>query len=225
MHAAEEADRRDDQVRQIVAIHQRIKAERQAKGTKEGGNGRKRQAPSHLDDSNTGEGNQTKGHPEFLSGDNNLFFVFRRGRRNGRTKCNIEAVIRRHTYSTYVDERSVHRFYTNIALKLRQIKSLMIPSTTSLIGFSRETIWPIGQISLLVKIGDEEHSTYAWMNFMVIRSPTATDQRNNRQNGYKKNPCRTIHGTWNVKIPGKRMNGNHTKQQSHPDKMCNDLWT
>ncbi|GJR74409.1 hypothetical protein Tco_0086774 [Tanacetum coccineum] len=31
----EEADRRDDQVRQIVAIHQRIKAERQAKGTKE----------------------------------------------------------------------------------------------------------------------------------------------------------------------------------------------
>ncbi|GJU92896.1 hypothetical protein Tco_1317652 [Tanacetum coccineum] len=37
-----ETDRRDDQVRQIVAIHQRIKAERQAKGTKEGGNGRKR---------------------------------------------------------------------------------------------------------------------------------------------------------------------------------------
>ncbi|GJR46179.1 hypothetical protein Tco_1314282 [Tanacetum coccineum] len=37
-----ETDRRDDQVRQIVAIHQRIKAERQAKGIKEGGNGRKR---------------------------------------------------------------------------------------------------------------------------------------------------------------------------------------
>ncbi|GKA41392.1 reverse transcriptase domain-containing protein [Tanacetum coccineum] len=39
-------------------------------------------------------------------------------------------------------------------------------------GFSGETIWPIGQISLLVKIGDEEHSTSAWMNFMVIRSPS-----------------------------------------------------
>ncbi|GKB82581.1 hypothetical protein Tco_0949476 [Tanacetum coccineum] len=37
---------------------------------------------------------------------------------------------------------------------------------------SGETIWPIGQISLLVKIGDEEHSTSAWMNFMVIRSPS-----------------------------------------------------
>ncbi|GKC47183.1 hypothetical protein Tco_1064905 [Tanacetum coccineum] len=37
---------------------------------------------------------------------------------------------------------------------------------------SGETIWPIGHISLLVKIGDEEHSTSAWMNFMVIRSPS-----------------------------------------------------
>ncbi|GJU79421.1 reverse transcriptase domain-containing protein [Tanacetum coccineum] len=33
-----------------------------------------------------------------------------------------------------------------------------------------EIIWPIGQIQLLVKIGDEEHSTSAWMNFMVVRS-------------------------------------------------------
>ncbi|GKF79467.1 hypothetical protein Tco_0235035, partial [Tanacetum coccineum] len=28
------------------------------------------------------------------------------------------------------------------------------------------------QISLLVKIGDKEHSTSAWMNFMVVRSPS-----------------------------------------------------
>ncbi|GJZ78691.1 reverse transcriptase domain-containing protein [Tanacetum coccineum] len=28
------------------------------------------------------------------------------------------------------------------------------------------------EISLLVKIGDEEHSTSAWMNFMVVRSPS-----------------------------------------------------
>nr|GFA77601.1 reverse transcriptase domain-containing protein [Tanacetum cinerariifolium] len=37
--------------------------------------------------------------------------------------------------------------------------------------FSKEIIWPLGQILLLVKIGDEEHSMFAWMNFMVIRSP------------------------------------------------------
>ncbi|GKF02512.1 hypothetical protein Tco_0029435, partial [Tanacetum coccineum] len=48
----------------------------------------------------------------------------------------------------------------------------MTPATTHLIGFSGETIWPLGQIALLVKIGDEVHSTSAWMNFMVIRSPS-----------------------------------------------------
>ncbi|GJT82053.1 reverse transcriptase domain-containing protein [Tanacetum coccineum] len=48
----------------------------------------------------------------------------------------------------------------------------MVPATTHLIGFSGETIWPLGQIALLVKIGDEVHSTSAWMNFMIIRSPS-----------------------------------------------------
>ncbi|GJZ89875.1 reverse transcriptase domain-containing protein [Tanacetum coccineum] len=48
----------------------------------------------------------------------------------------------------------------------------MILATTPLVGFSGEIIWPLGQISLLVKIGDEEHSTSAWMNFMVVRSPS-----------------------------------------------------
>ncbi|GKE67561.1 hypothetical protein Tco_1521722 [Tanacetum coccineum] len=47
-----------------------------------------------------------------------------------------------------------------------------MPATTPLIGFSGEIIWPIGQIQLLVKIGDEEHSTSAWMNFVVVRSPS-----------------------------------------------------
>nr|GEZ81377.1 reverse transcriptase domain-containing protein [Tanacetum cinerariifolium] len=35
-----------------------------------------------------------------------------------------------------------------------------------------EIIWPIGQIQWLVKIGDEEHFTLAWMNFVVVRSPS-----------------------------------------------------
>ncbi|GJR73863.1 hypothetical protein Tco_0086228 [Tanacetum coccineum] len=66
-----DSNRRDDQVRQIVAIHQRLKAERQAKGR----NGQKRQAPSHLDDSTMGEGSKAKGHPEFLSEDTITFPV------------------------------------------------------------------------------------------------------------------------------------------------------
>nr|GEZ48533.1 reverse transcriptase domain-containing protein [Tanacetum cinerariifolium] len=53
-----------------------------------------------------------------------------------------------------------------------EVRSHMIPVTTPLVGFSREIIWPLRKISLLVKIGDEEHSTSAWMNFMVVRSPS-----------------------------------------------------
>nr|GEY91575.1 reverse transcriptase domain-containing protein [Tanacetum cinerariifolium] len=53
-----------------------------------------------------------------------------------------------------------------------EVRSHMIPVTTPLVGFSREIIWPLRNISLLVKIGDEEHSTSAWMNFMVVRSPS-----------------------------------------------------
>ncbi|GKA52268.1 reverse transcriptase domain-containing protein [Tanacetum coccineum] len=51
-----------------------------------------------------------------------------------------------------------------------EIKSQMVPETTSLTGFSGETIWPLGQLRLLVTIGDAEHSIKAWMNFMIVRS-------------------------------------------------------
>ncbi|GJZ14995.1 reverse transcriptase domain-containing protein [Tanacetum coccineum] len=53
-----------------------------------------------------------------------------------------------------------------------EVKNQMVPATTPLVGFSGEIIWPLRQISLLVKICDEEHSTSAWMNFMVVRSPS-----------------------------------------------------
>nr|GEY08609.1 reverse transcriptase domain-containing protein [Tanacetum cinerariifolium] len=49
-------------------------------------------------------------------------------------------------------------------------KSQMVPATTSLTGFSGETIWPLGQLRLLVIIGDATHSTKAWMNFMIVKS-------------------------------------------------------
>ncbi|GJV86360.1 reverse transcriptase domain-containing protein [Tanacetum coccineum] len=87
----------------------------------------------------------------------------------------IEAEIGGHfVHQIYVDRgASSEVLYEHYFVRLRpEIRSQMIPATTSLIGFSGETIWPIGQISLLVKIGDEEHSTSAWMNFMVIRSPS-----------------------------------------------------
>ncbi|GJV55083.1 reverse transcriptase domain-containing protein [Tanacetum coccineum] len=87
----------------------------------------------------------------------------------------IEAEIGGHfVHQIYVDRgASSEVLYEHCFVRLwPKIRSQMIPATTSLIGFSGETIWPIGQISLLVKIGDEVHSTSAWMNFMVIRSPS-----------------------------------------------------
>nr|GFC54475.1 reverse transcriptase domain-containing protein [Tanacetum cinerariifolium] len=53
-----------------------------------------------------------------------------------------------------------------------EIKSQMVPATTSLIGFSGETIWPLEQLRILVTIGDAEHYTRTWMNFMIVRSPS-----------------------------------------------------
>ncbi|GKE46539.1 reverse transcriptase domain-containing protein [Tanacetum coccineum] len=46
----------------------------------------------------------------------------------------------------------------------------MVPTRTSLTGFSGETIWPLGQLRLLVTIGDADHYTKAWMDFMIVKS-------------------------------------------------------
>ncbi|GJR60641.1 reverse transcriptase domain-containing protein [Tanacetum coccineum] len=46
----------------------------------------------------------------------------------------------------------------------------MVPAMTSLTGFNGETIWPLGQLRLLITIGDADHFTKAWMNFMIVRS-------------------------------------------------------
>ncbi|GJZ18013.1 reverse transcriptase domain-containing protein, partial [Tanacetum coccineum] len=87
----------------------------------------------------------------------------------------IEAEIGGHTvHRMYVDGgSSMEVLFEHCFNRLRpEIKSQMVPATTSLTGFSGETIWPLGQLRLLVSIGDAEHSTKAWMNFMIVRSPS-----------------------------------------------------
>ncbi|GJR86986.1 reverse transcriptase domain-containing protein [Tanacetum coccineum] len=71
-------------------------------------------------------------------------------------------------HRVYIDGgASSEVLYEHCFIKLRkEIKDQMVPAITHLVGFSGETIWPLGQIALLVKIGDEIHSTSAWMNFM-----------------------------------------------------------
>ncbi|GJU43208.1 reverse transcriptase domain-containing protein [Tanacetum coccineum] len=77
-------------------------------------------------------------------------------------------------HRVYIDGgASSEVLYEHCFVKLRkEIRDQMVPATTHLIGFSGETIWPLGQIALLVKIGNEAHSTSAWMNFMIIGSPS-----------------------------------------------------
>nr|GEX61234.1 hypothetical protein [Tanacetum cinerariifolium] len=72
----------------------------------------------------------------------------------------------------YVDGESASKIlYEHCFNRLRpKIRNQMVLATAPLIGFSGEIIWPLGQLSLLVKIGDEEHSTSAWMKFVVVRS-------------------------------------------------------
>nr|GEU31040.1 reverse transcriptase domain-containing protein [Tanacetum cinerariifolium] len=94
---------------------------------------------------------------------------------NNRTKgpLVIEAEIGGHMIRLmYIDGGSLMKIlYEHCFNRLRpEIKSQMIPAATSLTGFSGETIWPLGQLRLLVIIGDATHSTKAWMNFMVVKS-------------------------------------------------------
>nr|GEW23008.1 reverse transcriptase domain-containing protein [Tanacetum cinerariifolium] len=50
-----------------------------------------------------------------------------------------------------------------------EVRSQMVPAATPLVGFCGEIIWPLGQISLVIKIGDKEYSTSTWMNFIIVR--------------------------------------------------------
>ncbi|GKC01008.1 reverse transcriptase domain-containing protein [Tanacetum coccineum] len=87
----------------------------------------------------------------------------------------IEAEIGGHTvHRMYMDGgSSIEILFEHCFNQLRpKIQSHMVPATTSLTGFSGETIWPLGQIRLLVTIEDAKHSTEAWMNFMIVRSPS-----------------------------------------------------
>ncbi|GJU11947.1 reverse transcriptase domain-containing protein [Tanacetum coccineum] len=83
----------------------------------------------------------------------------------------IEAEIGGHAvHRMYVDGgSSMEILYEHCFNRLPpKIKSQMVPATTSLTGFSGETIWPLRQLRLLVTIGDAEHFTKAWRNFMIF---------------------------------------------------------
>ncbi|GJV20780.1 reverse transcriptase domain-containing protein [Tanacetum coccineum] len=76
-------------------------------------------------------------------------------------------------------------------------------ATTPLIGFSGKIIWPIGKIQLLVKIGDEEHFASAWMNFVVVRSPSSYNEIIGRPRVRKLQAVpSTAHGMLKIPVKG-----------------------
>ncbi|GKA89515.1 hypothetical protein Tco_0811327 [Tanacetum coccineum] len=87
----------------------------------------------------------------------------------------IEAEIGGHFKNqVYVDRGSASKIlYEHCFNRPRpKVTNQMVPATAPLIGFSREIIWTMGQILMPVKIGDAEHFTSTWMNFVVVRSPS-----------------------------------------------------
>nr|GEW65545.1 reverse transcriptase domain-containing protein [Tanacetum cinerariifolium] len=93
----------------------------------------------------------------------------------------IEAKIGGHMiHRMYVDGGSSTKIlYEHCFNRLRpEVNNQMVPVTTSLTGFSTETIWPMGQLRLLVTIGDADYSTRAWMNFIIIPKEAGVPHEN-----------------------------------------------
>ncbi|GJR88614.1 hypothetical protein Tco_0212625 [Tanacetum coccineum] len=67
-----------------------------------------------------------------------------------------------------------------------------------------EIIWSIGQIQLLVTIGDEEHSASALMNFVVVRSPSTYNVIIGRPRVRKLQAVpSTVHGMLKIPVEGR----------------------
>ncbi|GKC40975.1 hypothetical protein Tco_1053359 [Tanacetum coccineum] len=120
------------------------------------------------------KGSQAKGYTKLLSRSRNLVPTLK-DEDETKGPMIIEAEIGGHfIHHMYVDGGSASEIlYEHCFSRLcPEVKNQMVPAIAPLISFSGEIIWPIGQISLSVKIGDTEHSTSTWMNFVVVRSPS-----------------------------------------------------
>ncbi|GJQ97173.1 reverse transcriptase domain-containing protein [Tanacetum coccineum] len=139
---------------------------------------------------------------------------------NKGTECPlvIEAEIGGHTiHRMYVDGgSSMEVLYEHCFNRLwPEIKSQMVPATTSLTGFSGETIWPLGKLRLLVTIGDTKHFTKAWMNFMIF--PVNGRVVTIRSTILTPNKCATITTTSKDSIKKIEGGQENLKVAIHPD--------
>nr|GEW11999.1 reverse transcriptase domain-containing protein [Tanacetum cinerariifolium] len=82
-------------------------------------------------------------------------------------KKQIEELVRVGEFSHMIKEIKQGRDQSKAGKKETAVKDK--PTAIYMVQ-SGETIWPLGQLRLLVTIGDATHSTRAWMNFMVVKS-------------------------------------------------------
>ena len=131
----------------------------------------------------------------------------------------------------YIDGgASADILYEHCFKRLRpEIQSQLIPATTSLTGFTGEKIWPMGQLRLLVVVGDEQHSTATWINFMVIKSPSPYNGIIGRPgissmravpstaHGMLKFPVKGVVTFYNTTVPPKECNAVTTEVENIPE--------
>nr|GEZ86364.1 reverse transcriptase domain-containing protein [Tanacetum cinerariifolium] len=143
VHPPKEENRRGGQVRITVAPGQRNKTMRKIR--------------------RACESRKERGNSQQRKGDNS----------GQETLIVIEAEVEGHLiHRMYMEGGSASKvLYEHCFNRLHlKIKNQMVSATTPLLGLSGKISWPLGKISLMVTLGDEEHSVNALMNFMVVRS-------------------------------------------------------
>ncbi|GKA65897.1 hypothetical protein Tco_0765604 [Tanacetum coccineum] len=153
MLAAEKTNRRNDQGRKIVAIHQGIKTKRQAKSTEKG---RRSGKDNRFDYTviQPWERVASPGFTQSFSPETAMSFPPLSEEDGTESPMIVEVEMGGHfVHRVYIDGgASSEVLYEHCFIKLRkEIRDQMVPATTHLIGFSGETIWPLGQIALAVK--------------------------------------------------------------------------
>nr|GEV81347.1 reverse transcriptase domain-containing protein [Tanacetum cinerariifolium] len=176
MYPSQEADRRVGQVRQlshlVKEIKQRGRRGEQVKAAKKKEAPNKEKATVIFMVQPEQPITRQKVTQSFFAG-REISFPPLKGNGEPENLIVIEAEVEGHLiHRMYVEGGSASEvLYEHCFNKLNpKVKNKMIPATTPLLGCSGEISWSLGQISLMVSLGDEKHLTSALMNFMVVRS-------------------------------------------------------
>ncbi|GKB15688.1 hypothetical protein Tco_0849611 [Tanacetum coccineum] len=109
------------------------------------------------------------------------------GNNNSSTPVIIKAKISgRQVNRVYMESgSSCEVIYEHCFLKLKpSIRSHRVDSKVSLVGFSGEHSWPIGEVPLEITIGDAPFTRTETLNFVILRSISPHNLNSNAEDGY-----------------------------------------